>query len=104
MSIITNFEQFQKFLDSSSFNDTAFSRLNDSDMSFFKVQLSFSEDGFPSGYWGDIVKNEDMSDSELGDFVSSIFGVDKDRFLKRYHYFGTMEGTCTSRPYFNCPY
>ncbi len=95
---------FESFLDSQNSRNTPFSRLSADDMEYFKTTIEFTDDGIPYGYWGDIVRNERFNDSMLGDFVAEHFGIDKDAFLRRYHYFGNGNGGCTYRPYFNCPY
>jgi len=99
---IKSMQEFEDFLNSELFTNSPFSRLSEADLEFFKVQLKFNDNGFPGGYWGDLAKTENLTDSELGDFVSSIFGVNKDKFLLCLHNFGTVNGTCYSRPHYNC--
>jgi hypothetical protein len=103
-SKITSAGEFAAFLVSLQFRDNPLARLSTDDLAFFAGQLKFSDTGFPGGYWGDVARNEKMSDAELAEFVAHTFGADKDEFEKCLHWFGTMDGTCTKRPHYNCPY
>lgn len=101
---IKNSKDFEDFVGSKQIEGTALASMSADDLAFFKAQLKFSDAGFPGGYWGDIVRDNSMSESDLGDFVSGVFGVDKEEFLKCLHYFGQTDGTCVPRQYWNCPY
>jgi len=99
---IKNKKEFQDFLNSDLFTNSPFSRLNNDSLAFFKAQLKFDEDGFPQGYWGDLVKSENLTDSEVGDLVSSIFGFNKDKFLLGYNKKLSVSGNCMPYKNWSC--
>ena len=102
MEKITTFEEFDDFVKKQRKVKSVWSNLSIDDLVFFRSQLKFCRKGRPSGYWGDIIKNEGMNDSELGDFVSSIFDIEKESFEKCLHYFGDGNGNCNPRQFWNC--
>ncbi|EMF7413155.1 hypothetical protein ACWOUW_004294 [Vibrio vulnificus] len=103
MSIRTE-EEFESFLSSRDGNESVFSKLSKEDLAFFRSQLKFNKNGVPCSYWGDLLQASRMSESELFDIISQIFGVDVEEFRGTYHAFGDAQGNCIPRQFWNCPY
>jgi len=99
-----NLKEFDEFLLTAKGKTTAFARLPEDKLMFFKVMLQFHDDNFVSGYWGDIAELEGLSTDQMADLVHETFGTDRDTFKRTYHGFGDGQGNCWHRPYFNCPY
>lgn len=83
--------------------DSLIGQLKDSDRAYFRHALMFDSNGvLVSAYFGDLLELEGVDESSVAQLFESLFGVKREKFMARKHYFGDGQGNCNPRPHFYC--